>query len=146
MYTNTKIKEQVHELYWKHDVNCARTMLTCLCELFHVNLQEQTLKSAIGLHGAGGFRAQCGLVEGALMFLGIYFSDSGKSDYEIASICYRYADAFTRNFGSIKCFDLRPNGFRENDPPHLCEKLTCEAIKFTIEFICEQVQNSDALE
>ena len=144
MYKSTRIKEQVHELYWNYDINCARTMLTCLCELFHVNLEAQTLKSAIGLHGAGGFRAQCGLVEGALMFLGIHFSDRGKSVYDIASICYQYADEFTRNFGSLKCYDLRPNGFNENDPPHLCEKLTCEAIEFTIKFIYEQMQKDDA--
>ena len=68
---NEIIKERVHELYWEHDMNCARTMLTCLGEFYDVNLEEQTVNSTIGLHGAGGFRAQCGLVEGALMFIGI---------------------------------------------------------------------------
>ncbi|AET67897.1 Putative redox-active protein (C_GCAxxG_C_C) [Desulfosporosinus orientis DSM 765] len=133
------IKERVHELYWKHDINCARTMLTCLCELFHVNLEEQTFNSAIGLHGAGGFRAQCGLVEGALMFIGIYFSQKGKSDFDIASLCYHYANEFTQKYGSLKCYDLRPNGFSENDPPHACEKLTGLTIEFSSEFIKKQI-------
>ena len=97
------IKERVHELYWKHDINCARTVLTCLCELFHVNLEAQTSNAAIGLHGAGGYRAQCGLVEGALMFIGIYFSQKGKSDSDIAALCYQYADEFTERYSSLKC-------------------------------------------
>lgn len=129
------IKERVHELYWKQDINCARTMLICLCELFDIDIEKQTLNSAIGLHGAGGFRAQCGLVEGALMFIGIYFSDKGKTEADIASICYQYADEFTKRFGSLKCYDLRPDGFSENDPPHACEEITGVAIEFTKEFI-----------
>ena len=42
------------ELYWKDDINCARTTLTCLSELFDVSLEAQTIKAAVGLHGAGG--------------------------------------------------------------------------------------------
>jgi len=132
---NVTIKERIHELYWKHDINCARTMLICLCESVNINIEKQTLNSAIGLHGAGGFRAQCGLVEGALMFIGIYFSDKGKAEDNIVSICYQYADEFTQRFGSLKCYDLRPNGFSENDPPHACEEITGATIEFAKEFI-----------
>lgn len=129
------ILQQVHEHYWKEDINCARTMLRCLASCFSTKLQPQTLTAAIGLHGAGGYRAQCGLVEGGLMFIGIYFHMKGKSDDEIASICYDYAKEFTKSFGSLKCYDLRPNGFTENDPPHACENLTSKAIYFTYEFM-----------
>lgn len=136
---NSTIRERVHELYWQDDINCARTALTCMSELFHVNLEEQTLNAAIGLHGAGGYRAQCGLVEGTLMFIGIYFSQKGKSDAEITTICYQYADEFIKRFHSLKCYDLRPNGFNEDDPPHACEKLTGDAIEFSNEFIKKQI-------
>ena len=129
------IQEKVHELYWKEDINCARTMLICLGELFDVKINSQTLYSAIGLHGAGGFRAQCGLVEGGLMFIGIYFSQLGKDEETITSLCYDYAEVFSEKFESLRCYDLRPNGFTPNDPPHLCEKLTCEAVAFAYEFV-----------
>lgn len=56
------IEKRVHDLYWKDDINCARTILICLSELFDIFLEQQIIFSAIGLHGAGGFRAQCGLV------------------------------------------------------------------------------------
>lgn len=129
------IKERVHQLYWNNDINCARTMLICLSELFEITLEKQTITAAIGLHGAGGFRAQCGLVEGGLMFIGIYYELQGKTEEEIASLCFEYAKAFERKFGSLRCYDLRPNGFTPNDPPHMCEKLTCDAIDFAYHFI-----------
>lgn len=71
---------------------------------FGIEYGPHVLDAAIGLHGAGGFGAQCGLVEGD-------------------------------KFGSLSCSNLRPNGFTENDPPHMCEKLTCDVISFTYDFI-----------
>lgn len=130
-----KIREQVHELYWKQDINCARTTLMCLSRLFDYKLNDQVLHSAIGLHGAGGYRAQCGLVEGGLMFIGVYYSSKGKTEAEVVSLCYEYADEFTKEFGSLRCYDLRPNGFTPHDPPHMCEELTCRAVVFACEFI-----------
>lgn len=72
-----EIKELVHHDYWDKNINCARTIIHCLGKLFDVEINSQTMNSAIGLHGAGGFRAQCGLVEGSLMFIGIHFSMQG---------------------------------------------------------------------
>ena len=132
---NIDIKKRVHDLYWESDTNCARTTLICLGESFDTKIEEQTYNAAIGLHGAGGFRAQCGLVEGALMFIGLYFAKKGIFEDEIVSLCYRYAETFTNQFGSLTCYDLRPNGFNTDDPPHLCEGLTVKTIEFTCEFI-----------
>ena len=129
------VKERVHQLYWDADINCARTALTCLGEQFQVDISKQTMNAAIGLHGAGGYRAQCGLVEGALMFIGIYLSEAGKNAEEISKTCYQFAEQFTEKYGSLRCFDLRPNGFSETDPPHACESLTGDAIIFTCQFI-----------
>ena len=58
------IKNRVHELYWNDNINCARTAIICLSELFETAIEQQIIWSAVGLHGAGGYRAQCGLVEG----------------------------------------------------------------------------------
>ena len=118
------LKARVHELYWKKDCNCAKTMLLCLCEHFCIPLQEQTLHAATGMHGAGRFRAQCGLVEGALMFIGIAGAACGLSNKET-----------TARFGSLACRDLRPGGFQPSDPPHACEALTGEAVAFAVEHL-----------
>ena len=129
------IRESVHRFYWRLDINCARTTLSCLSELMNTPVNLQTMQSAIGLHGAGGYRAQCGLVEGSLMFMGIFFAHKGKSDFEIANICYQFAKRFTEKFSSLRCYELRPNGFQENDPPHACEELTVNVIEFTYSFM-----------
>lgn len=134
---NEYINNRVHELYWKDDINCARTTLICLSELFKTTVEPQTIRAAVGLHGAGGYRAQCGLVEGALMFIGIYFHELGKTEAEIATACFHFASGFDKSFGSLRCYELRPTGFSENDPPHMCEALTCRAIEFAYHHILE---------
>ncbi len=132
---NEYIVKRVHELYWEEDINCARTTLICLSELFKVTIEPQTIWSAIGLHGAGGYRAQCGLVEGALMFIGIYLHIQGKTEEEIISACYNFASAFDNTFSSLRCMELRSTGFSESDPPHMCENLTCNGIEFAYQYI-----------
>ncbi len=135
------IQETVHRMYWDHDINCARTMLTCLSTLFGIPIEPQTMRAAIGLHGAGGFGAQCGLVEGALMFLGIHYGERGATDGEIAKICREFAYTFTQEFSSLTCKGLRPGGFTDQDPPHACERLTNEAIIFAGEFITKAMED-----
>lgn len=134
------IRNRVHELYWKDDVNCARTTIICLSELFETSIRPQTLWSAVGLHGAGGYRAQCGLVEGTLMFIGIYLHELGREEAEIVSACYEFASAFEKAFGSLRCLELRPTGFSKSDPPHMCEALTCKGIAFAYQYISELVK------
>lgn len=130
-----QITKRVHDLYWKKNINCARTTLICLSELFEIAIEPQTMRSAVGLHGAGGYRAQCGIVEGALMFIGICLHALERTEDEIVSACYDFASAFDREFGSLRCFELRPTGFSENDPPHMCETLTCNGIEFAYQYV-----------
>lgn len=129
------IEDHVHHCYWDNDTNCARTMLMYLSTYFEIPLQSQTMHAAIGMHGAGGFRAQCGLVEGALMFLGIFFAQKGLTDEVISKLSYSYAEQFKEEFSSLECRVLRPTGFQKTDPPHACEGLTVKAIAFTRDFI-----------
>ena len=126
------IAQQVHEHYWIKDDNCAKTMLQCLGRAFGVTLLPQTLHAATGMHGAGRFRAQCGLVEGALMFIGILGAEQGLADKRTAELCHDFAKQFTEDFGSLLCRDLRPGGFRPSDPPHACEELTVRAVAFAL--------------
>lgn len=41
-------------------------------------------------------RVQCGLVEGSLMFIGIYLHGLGKTEDEIVAACYDFAPALSR--------------------------------------------------
>lgn len=137
------IAGKVHELYYEYDLNCARTTMQCLSALLDTPVEEQTYTAAVGLFGAGGYRAQCGLVEGALMFIGVYYKALGRSEAEAVRACYSFAEAFEARFGSLRCRELRPGGFNENDPPHLCEKLSCETIEFACRYILEATGQSE---
>lgn len=60
------IRPLEHSCYWAKDLNRARTMLHYLKIIYELEIDEEVFKAAAGLHGAGGYRAQCGSVEGAL--------------------------------------------------------------------------------
>lgn len=132
----------MHEYYWEHDWNCAVTTLRILSEVFETRLDQQVIDAALGMHGAGGYRAQCGLVEGALMFVAVAGKAQGLDDAPVVKACYDFAERFETQFGSLLCRDLRPGGFSPDDPPHLCEELTREALLFDVSFISEWMERS----
>ena len=74
------------------------------------------------------------------MFMGIYLHVLEKTEDEIVSACYNFAADFDRTFGSLRCFELRPTGFSKNDPPHMCEKLTCNGIEFAYQYILKIIK------
>lgn len=57
----TTTVQRVHDLYWNSNLNCARAMLACLGETFGVTVAPQTFHAAVGMHGAGRFRASAAL-------------------------------------------------------------------------------------
>jgi len=129
------IEERVKEYYWEEDVNCATTVLKVLSEHFGVKLDTQIIDCAIGMHGAGEYGAQCGLVEGVLMFLGIYGRKKNMPKDDIVLYCNEFAKQFEKKFSSLQCSVLRPEGFHQDNPPHLCEPLTRDTVDFSIDFI-----------
>ena len=135
MDTEEFIQKRVNEYYWNDDINCATTNLKILSEKFGIELSDQIINAALGLHGAGEYGAQCGLVEGTLMFIGILGRTLNISDDKIVTLCNDFAGQFEDRFKSLLCNILRPEGFKPSNPSHLCEKLTCEAIYFNIDFI-----------
>lgn len=129
------VRSRVARYYWRDDVNCATAALNILAEHFDFPLSEQVIDAAVGMHGAGEYGAQCGLVEGALMFLGIMGRSQGVPDPAIVSACRAFAEGFEKRFRSLSCAVLRPQGFTPGNPPHLCENLTCAAIGFSIDSV-----------
>lgn len=130
-----QINERVHKYYWEDDINCATTVLKTLAGIYKINLEAQIIDSAIGMHGAGKFGAQCGLVEGSLMFIGIFAKKLGYENESIVKCCHCFAEKFQNAFGSLVCRDLRPQGFRLDNPPHMCEEITKKAIEFTCKYL-----------
>ena len=135
MNTKEFIQKRVKEYYWNDNINCATTNLKILSEQFNIKLSDQVIDAALGMHGAGEYGAQCGLVEGTLMFIGILGRTLTVSDNDIVNSCNKFAGQFENKFKSLLCNILRPEGFSPNNPSHLCEKLTCKTICFNVDFI-----------
>lgn len=140
MKRETLITDRVVSYYHDEDINCATTSLRVLAELFGCELNPQVVDAAIGMHGAGGYGAQCGLVEGGLMFLGILGRKHKLPDETIVDLCREFGCRFEEEFSSLQCSMLRPEGFQPDNPPHLCENLTRRAIEFTARFINGQFE------
>jgi C_GCAxxG_C_C family probable redox protein len=135
MKTDEFVKTRVSKYYWKDDINCATTTLNILSEAFEIKLNKQIIDAALGMYGAGEYGAQCGLVEGTLMFLGISGRENNIPDNIIIQSCREFAKQFENEFNSLQCSILRPEGFHPDNPPHICEPLTCKAVEFSIKFI-----------
>jgi C_GCAxxG_C_C family probable redox protein len=121
------------------------TTLKVLGEIFSIEIQPQVFDAAIGLPGAGRFGAQCGLVEGSLMFIGIYGNTRGFEHEQIVALCNKFASTFQQRFSSLQCKDLRPQGFKPENPPHLCEGRTKKVIIFSAQFIVDEIENYNIL-
>ena len=87
MGTQERIVDLVHRCYWERNANCAYTTLYCLEHLTGQPVHPQLYQAVRGCHGAGGMGGQCGLVEGALLFLGLYGEVLGKNDEEVVALC-----------------------------------------------------------
>lgn len=135
MSSSATLEAMVRHAYHDLDVNCAKAALLALGSAFGHPVDQGVMRAATAMNGAGRRRAQCGLLEGPLMFMGLYFGEAGLKDEEVVRIAGRFTDAFTKKFGSLLCRDLRPGGFNKSDPPHLCEGLSLEAVRFSHDFI-----------
>lgn len=140
MSLQTTIASKVHECYWKENLNCAITTLQILSENFALPLHPQIIQGTLGLN-AGRFASQCGLVQGSLLFVGIYGHHHGMEQTEITSLCHQFSNEFKQQFTSLLCNYLRPQGFSPEQPPHLCENLTVLAITFATEFIQREIHH-----
>jgi C_GCAxxG_C_C family probable redox protein len=110
--------------------------LKLLDEVYHVSLNSQVMEAAHGMNGAGRYGAQCGLVEGMIMFLGILARQRGMTYDQTQQLCRAYAEQFENRFGSLLCGVLRPEAkSAARDPEHACEELKIQAILMDLDFL-----------
>lgn len=130
-----EIEESVKYYYWEKDFNCAETTLLTLSKALNIELMEETIFSATALPGAAKNGAQCGIVSGVIMLIGIMGNKQGIERNKIQEKCHVFVQKYEEKFGSLLCRELRPQGFNKNNPPHLCLGLTIDSIKVAYEYI-----------
>jgi len=139
------INARVHDYYWHEDLSCAVTTLKILSELYYPEIHPQVIDAAFGLN-AGRCGSQCGLVEGTLLFIGSYEKYRDISNAQLTETCREFCTQFQTCFGSLLCNELRPQGFNLENPPHLCENITKQAIAFSVEYIGQKLEQNICLE
>ena len=135
------IDKEVHENYWERDYNCATNILMLLSEIEGIKLDKQVLYSVSGLHGVDPMIAQCGLLSGGLMFLGIYSCEKNIPNSQLSKYYYDYSKYFQRKFGDTGCQNLNGNSKSLGLKPYACEDLTKDVVEFTINFIEKNIKN-----
>jgi len=125
------VEKRVSLYYDKENLNCAITTLKILSEYFHIDVNDQVIKAATGMSGAGNYIAQCGLVDGTIMFLGIWGKECDLPELTIKRLCRKYVKQFDLEYGSVVCKDLRP----KVKGSHICGGLTSQSVEFSINFI-----------
>ncbi len=136
------VENRVDKYYFEDDVNCAVATLRILGERFGISIGGRMEQAVTGFPGAGRYGAQCGLVGGTLLFIGLHGHENTLDEEAIRKTCRRFAAGFEKKFGSLSCAVLRPEGFRTGQPPHMCRDLTCRSAKFCIDFMERSVKEA----
>jgi len=101
------IKERIDALFVTGRYNCTMTVVAILSESFEFAVEPQVLSAAQAMPGAGGVGGLCGLVSGALMFIGVWGGAHGLHRSVLRPVSSGLTQAIQERFGSIDCRDLR---------------------------------------
>ena len=125
MTSSAWLQEQVRLYFTSGKYNCTMTTLKVLTEVFEVPLHPQVLDAARMAPGAGGTGGLCGLVTGALMFVGLWDAQHRIPRDQLWPLTQGMMAEIRERFGSVQCEVL------END----CSKLTFEMLSFLIPYL-----------
>jgi C_GCAxxG_C_C family probable redox protein len=132
----TVVQQRVNAYFVTGENNCAMTVLRVLAEEFETPIAQPVIDAAQCMPGAGGIDHLCGLVSGALMFIGVWGGQQGLHRQTLRPLTSNFSQAVTERFGSLMCSDLRPADG--------CGPLAVAFLTFTIAYL-ESRLNVEAL-
>ncbi|MBN2392454.1 MAG: C-GCAxxG-C-C family protein [Anaerolineae bacterium] len=102
------VQQSVSTYFVTGENNCAMTVLRVLAEVFETSVAQPVIDAAQCMPGAGGIDHLCGLISGALMFVGVWGGQQGLHRQTLRPLTSSFSQAVTERFGSLMCSDLRP--------------------------------------
>jgi len=133
-YIARRVEQEYHDL----DTPCTPTTIKILSEVFKLELPKELVELSFALSGISKHGAQCGLVEGVLVMIGLIGHRQGLDKEVLAEICSDFLKQYDQKHGSLRCKELRLGGFNDDDPPNLCEGLTATSITDAALFLSER--------
>ena len=105
------LKELIQEGYGvKEDLNCAETILYAANQVYHLNLNSDSLKLAAAFGGGMGIESVCGVLASSLMVLGrLFIKETAHKHPEIKELSKELFDTFQKEMGDILCKPLKDN-------------------------------------
>lgn len=105
------LKELIQEGYGvKEDLNCAETILYAANQVYHLDLNSDSLKLAAAFGGGMGIESVCGVLAGSLMVLGrLFIKEIAHQHPEIKELSKELFDTFQKEMGDILCKPLKDN-------------------------------------
>lgn len=94
----------------KEDLNCAETILYGANQVYHLNLNPDSLRLAAAFGGGMAIESVCGVLTASLMVLGMLFvPDIAHKHPEIKELSKELFDTFEKEMGDILCKPLKDN-------------------------------------
>ena len=105
------LKELIQDGYGiKEDLNCAEAILYGANQVYHLDLNSDSLKMAAAFGGGMAIESVCGVLAASLMVLGKLFVPDVAHKYpEIKELCKELFDTFKKEMGDILCKPLKDN-------------------------------------
>ncbi|MFP4395040.1 MAG: C-GCAxxG-C-C family (seleno)protein [Anaerolineales bacterium] len=125
MTSSEWLQEQVRLYFTSGRYNCTMTTLKVLTDAFGTPLHPQVLDAARMVPGAGGTGGLCGLVTGALMFVGLWSAQHHIPRDRLRPLTRGMIAEIRERFGSVQCEVL------EGD----CSQLAVEMLSWMIPYL-----------
>ncbi|MCK5126643.1 MAG: C_GCAxxG_C_C family protein [candidate division Zixibacteria bacterium] len=129
------IEDKIKIYFEIEEHNCAVCVIKVLSERFDFPIEQQTLDACLAQNGLGQYGAQCGLITGATMFLGIVAAQNNWEKEKLYLHTRELTALFEKKFKSLLCSAIRPEGFHEDNPPYICQPRTVDALEIFIDYL-----------
>jgi C_GCAxxG_C_C family probable redox protein len=92
----------------KEDLNCAEKILCGANQVYHLGLDQQSLRLASGFGGGMSIGSACGALTAAIMVLGILFvKNNAHESSKIKDLTQELFITYKKEMGDIDCFPLK---------------------------------------
>lgn len=105
------LKELIRDGYGiKEDLNCAEAILYGANQVYHLDLNSDSLKMAAAFGEGMAIESVCGVLTASVMVLGkLFVPDVARKYPEIKELSKKLFDTFEKEMGDILCKPLKDN-------------------------------------
>ena len=123
----------------KEDFNCAEKLLYGANQVYHLGLDEQSLKMAAGFGGGMAIESVCGALTAAIMVLGCLFvKDNAHESSRIKNLTQELFMNYRKEMNNINCDSLKA----EHRTDELkCRKVIAKAAEILDKIIEREIRN-----